>query len=49
VNDSYGIQSAFQANGDPYKLTVLAGQSHTCWDAVYANPDLWTWVYQKTR
>jgi len=49
VNDSYAIQSAFTANGDPYKLTVLAGQSHTIWDAVYARADLWAWVYQKSR
>jgi predicted peptidase len=49
VNDSYAIQSAFQANADPYKLTVLAGQSHTIWDGVYARSDLWTWVYQQAR
>lgn len=49
VNDSYAIQTAFTNNGDPYTLTVLAGQSHTIWDLVYARADLWTWVYQKTR
>ena len=48
VNDSYGIKSAFTANGDPYKLTVISG-GHTIWDGVYASPDLWTWVYQQTR
>ena len=49
VNDSYGIKSAFTANGDPYQLTVISGGSHTIWDAVYARSDLWAWVYQQTR
>ena len=48
VNDSYGIKSAFTANGDPYQLTVVSG-GHTIWDGVYANSALWTWVYQQTR
>jgi predicted peptidase len=48
VNDSYSIKTAFMANGDPYKLTVL-NDGHTIWDTVYASPDLWTWVYQQSR
>jgi predicted peptidase len=48
VNDSYGIKSAFTANGDPYKLTVISG-GHTIWDNVYARADLWAWVYQQSR
>jgi predicted peptidase len=49
VNDSYAIQSAFNANGDPYTLTVYPSGGHSIWDDVYARADLWAWVYQKTR
>jgi len=48
VSDSYAIKTAFTNNGDPYQLTVVSG-GHSIWDGVYANPTLWTWVYQKTR
>lgn len=49
VNDSYGIKSAFTANGDPYTLTVYPSGGHAIWDDVYARADMWTWLYQKTR
>ena len=49
VSDSYAIQAAFTANGDPYTLTVYPSGGHTIWDDVYARADLWTWLDAKSR
>jgi len=49
VNDSYAIEKAFLANGDPYKLTVYPTGAHAIWDQVYADASVWTWLYSKTR
>ncbi|MBK9493355.1 MAG: prolyl oligopeptidase family serine peptidase [Aquimonas sp.] len=41
--------AALQAAGHPVQYTEFADANHNAWDAAYASPALWTWLFAQRR
>ena len=49
VMESRQMVEALRALGAPVKYTEYPGVGHNSWDPAYAEPELWTWMLEKTR
>ena len=49
VADARAIRDAFMAVSTVYKYTEYPTGAHDIWDTVYNDPQMWTWLYAKSR
>ena len=49
VENSHKIHDALKKIGAPVKLTIYPGVGHDSWTQTYANPELWTWLFEQKR
>ena len=44
IKESRDMVAAIKKAGGKPEFTELAGETHACWDKVYAMPELWKWL-----
>ena len=47
VEGSRAMAAALRKAGAPVHYTEYAGVSHVSWDLAYAEPELWTWLFDQ--
>ena len=49
VTQAREISAAFKSAGAPFTYTEYPTGGHAIWDAVYADANMWTWLYAQSR
>jgi predicted peptidase len=49
TQDDHRLVAAFQAAGHPVRYTEYPQGNHNAWDATYADPALWAWLFAQRR